>query len=280
MKKTFRILSLAMVATSILFFGCKKEEEEEVDPFCKEQTKAVLVEEFTGINCGWCPVGHRIVNDLMAQHPGKVFGINVHAGAYAAAYTTEFGSALVNQSNLTGYPAGTVNRHVFPGLSMNSGTAMGRNSFENAANQILQQTACANIKASATIDQATRELTVNVSMYYTSAPNRSMNFIHVALLQDSIWGPQSNGQTNNPAQYDAATGKYCHMHMLRHLVTGQWGESFTPTVGEQIDKTFTYTIPAQISNEDVILNHLEVVAFITETRQEVINACNAPITLK
>ncbi|MBR4803636.1 MAG: hypothetical protein IK032_03260, partial [Bacteroidales bacterium] len=47
-------------------------------------TKKVLIEEFTGINCGWCPDGHRIVNELMAAHPGSVFGINIHAGGYAA----------------------------------------------------------------------------------------------------------------------------------------------------------------------------------------------------
>ena len=40
-------------------------------------TKNVLIEEFTGINCGYCPDGHRIVGEVMAAHPNNVFAINI-----------------------------------------------------------------------------------------------------------------------------------------------------------------------------------------------------------
>ena len=46
--------------------------------------KNVVLEEYTGINCGYCPDGHRIANEIAAAHPGRVFVINVHAGSYAA----------------------------------------------------------------------------------------------------------------------------------------------------------------------------------------------------
>ncbi|MEE0927498.1 MAG: hypothetical protein UH641_07840, partial [Bacteroidales bacterium] len=47
----------------------------------------VIIEEYTGINCGYCPEGHKIVREYMEANPGRVFGINIHQGGYAAMYT-------------------------------------------------------------------------------------------------------------------------------------------------------------------------------------------------
>ncbi len=289
MKKTFRLLGVALVATAMLFAGCNKNEEEDDDEEeisldisapTEVQNRNALIEEFTGVNCGYCPDGHRMVNELMAANPGRVYAINIHTGQYAIKYTTSFGSALANQSNIKGYPAGSVNRHVFSSYSQRSGgTAMSRDKFTAAATEIMSQPACANIAAKAMINKSTRELTVGVAVYYTSAPTNTTNLINVAVIEDSIWGQQSGGQTHNPTQYDATTQKYCHTHMLRHLVTEQWGDAITPVVGQQIKKEYKYTLPATISNEPVVPEHLDIIVFLTEDHQEVINVCEAPITL-
>ena len=297
--KTFRILGLALVVTGLLFAGCKKTEDEdeeeeatinmEVSAPETQMNKNVLVEEFTGVNCGNCPDGHRRVNQLMAANPGKVFAINIHTGSYAAGkYTTSFGTSLAGQTHLTGYPAGTVNRHEFEGMQMDTNrthqnrTAMGRGQFSSAANQMMAQQSCANIAAKAMINKSTRELTVNVAVYYTGTPTGSTNMLNVAIVEDSVWGApnEQSGASSNPTQYDASTGRYCHMHMLRHLVTGQWGEEISPVQGQQIKKTYTYTLPETISNVTVVPEHLEVIVFLCEGHNEVINVCSAPITFK
>ena len=57
--------------------------------------KKVVIEEFTGINCGWCPQGHLYANQIMAAHPNQVFSINIHSGGYAAnTYTTADGERI------------------------------------------------------------------------------------------------------------------------------------------------------------------------------------------
>ena len=78
--------------------------------------KNVVLEEFTGINCGYCPDGHRIVKEYEEGNPGRVFGINIHTGSYAAMYQTQWGSAIMNQTGLQGFPAGTVNYLVYEKL--------------------------------------------------------------------------------------------------------------------------------------------------------------------
>ena len=238
--------------------------------------KNVLLEEYTGINCGYCPDGHRIANEIAAAHPGRVFVINVHAGSYAAnTYTTQFGTALANQTGLTGYPSGTINRHVFSG----SNTALSRSTWSTNANTILNTLSPVNIAAQGTLDWTTRELTLTVQLYYTADEANPTNMLNVAIIQDNVLGSQS-GASYNPSQ--VVGNQYRHMHMLRHLITGQWGEEVTTTTqGSFVERTFTYTIPSSLGSPNAILAKLEdlhFIAFVAQGHQEVLTACEAQIT--
>jgi hypothetical protein len=233
--------------------------------------KNVIIEEYTGINCGFCPAGHRIVREYEEENPGRVFGINIHQGPFAAGtYITQWGDALANQTGLEGYPAGTVNRHVFSG----GVTALSRGEFVQRGNQILSQTSFVNVAAQATIDLETRELIVNVEAYYTADAETSSNKLNVVLLQDNIIG-QQQGASANPAQV-TADGQYIHMSMLRDMLTGQWGDDITAPEGSTVipagtlvQRTYTYDVPTSISNELVELLRLRLIVFVTKDQQEI-----------
>lgn len=232
--------------------------------------KNVIIEEYTGINCGFCPDGHKIVREYEEGNPGRVFGINVHAGGYAAMYTTQWGTALMNQTGLQGFPSGTVNRHVFSG----NATILDRGSFVSCGNQILAEASFVNVAAQASIDATTRVMTVNVEAYYTADAATASNKLNVVLLQDSIIGPQS-GASYNPAQV-TADGQYIHMNMLRDMLTGQWGDDINAPEGSNvipagtlIQRTYTYNVPGSISDELVKLGHLKLVVFVARDQQEI-----------
>mgnify|MGYP002528049557 CR=1 FL=1 len=78
--------------------------------------KNVVLEEFTGLHCVYCPDGHVIAQSIYNAYPQRVSLINVHVGSYAQPsfgepdFRTVFGSSLSAQSNLSGYPAGTINK--------------------------------------------------------------------------------------------------------------------------------------------------------------------------
>ena len=78
--------------------------------------KTVLLEEYTGIYCQFCPDGHKVANSIADANPGKVHIINVHTGTYANPqsgdpnFKTPFGAALASAANVSGYPAGSINR--------------------------------------------------------------------------------------------------------------------------------------------------------------------------
>lgn len=244
------------------------------------ENKNVVLEEYTGISCVWCPAGHKIANTLKQNNPDDVVLINVHTGGFATPtgpgtdFRTPFGSALAAQTGLTGYPSGTVNRHVFSG----SNTALGRDEWTAKSNIILGQSSYVNLGMTASVNIQTRVLTVKVKGYFT-ANGAANNKINVALLQNKIEGPQTGGSSNNPTQV-LPNGNYEHNHVLRHLVTGQWGEAVTTTTsGTTYDKTFTYTIPAHLNDVAYELGNLEVAAFITEGNQEIITGVSEDVTL-
>ena len=168
------------------------------------------------------------------------------------------------------YPSGTINRHVFSG----GVTGLSRADFASCGNQIKEMPSFVNVAAQASIDAATRTLTVNVEVYYTGDAETGSNYLNVALLQDSVIGPQSGGSNFNPTQV-TADGQYIHMHMLRDLLTGQWGEELTVEgsavipQGTLFQKTYTYTIPAYMSDAVVKLPQLHLVVFVTKDHQEI-----------
>ena len=241
------------------------------------ETKNVVLEEFTGIHCVYCPDGHAIAQGIQDQHPNDVVLINIHTGSFASPssgepdYRTPWGDAIAAQSGLTGYPAGTVNRHLFPGMSQGSGTAMSRGNWTSASNQTLAQESYLNVGCEATVTAA-GQLTVYVEVYYTGDSPESTNLLNVAILQDNIFGPQTGGGAGN---------NYQHMHMLRHMITGQWGVEITETTeGSLYSNTFTYDIPADYNDVPVVLEDLDIVAFVSETHQEIVSGITGTLVME
>tara|TARA_X000000950_G_scaffold93495_1_gene117730 strand:+ start:5815 stop:7839 length:2025 start_codon:yes stop_codon:yes gene_type:complete len=248
------------------------------------ENKNVVLEEFTGISCTYCPDGHRIANDIYNNNPTDVVLINIHTGGYASPqgpgtdFNTMFGSAIAAQSNLSGYPAGTVNRRVFAGLGQNGGTAMSRGNWQSASSQILNEPSYVNVAAQANLDISTRQLSVTVEAYYTGSSPVNTNKLNVALIQNNVEGPQT-GASYNPTAI-LPNGNYNHQHMLRHMLTGQWGDDITNTsTGSFFTNTYTYTIPNDLNGVAFDLFNLEVAVFLTETQQNVVTGNMAYMNL-
>lgn len=259
------------------------------------ENKNVVLEEFTGIYCGFCPAGHKIATDFKNANPNDVILINVHNGGFAQPngsdpdFRTAFGNALDQQADVQGYPAGTVNRRNFPGFEQTDAqgnpvsgiTAMGRGNWVSRGNVVLGESSPVNIAAEATIDLQTRELKVIVETYFTAAGGTAPYKLNVALLQNNVEGPQSG--SGNPSAV-LPNGNYNHQHMLRHLLTGQWGTDITSTaMGYFQADTLTYTIPAGIAYQSATaiaaeLINMEVAVFVAEGQQTIITGNKATMT--
>jgi len=231
----------------------------------QELNKNAVLEEYTGIHCQYCPQGHAIAASILANHPGRAVVIAVHQGGYAVPsagepdYRTPFGDALAGQTGLTGYPAGTVNRHVFTG----STTALNRGDWTPDSEIILQQPSPVNVGIETTFNATTRQLNVHVELYYTANSATTTNYINVALLQSHVFGPQTGG---------GAGTNYVHMHMLRYLVTGQWGDPVTTTTsGSLVERDYTYVIPDGYNSVPCVVSNCDVAVFVSQSHQEILS---------
>tara|TARA_R100001244_G_scaffold14262_1_gene15940 strand:- start:435 stop:1412 length:978 start_codon:yes stop_codon:yes gene_type:complete len=250
--------------------------------------KNIVLEEFTGIHCTYCPDGHVIAQSIYNAYPQRVSLINVHVGSYAQPsfgepdFRTVFGSSLSAQSNLSGYPAGTINRHLFFNLSQSNGTAMGRSNWQQATIITLNELSPVNIGSLAQYDTTTGELHIDVEIYYTDTQSVFLNYLNIAITQDSVLGPQVGAQSFNSAAIVPGPWQptYSHQHMLRHLVTGQWGAVLDPIIpGTFISMRYKWPVPSEINDIPVVIKDLRVVSFITESSQEILNSTETPVTI-
>lgn len=268
------------------------------------QKRNVVMEEYTGIGCGYCPSGHANVNKYAKLHQGRVVSINIHQGGYAQGYkpnyTTQWGNALANQADITGYPAGVLNRQRVTNTTADNYGALinvGPSSTDwySSANTILSQESPVNVAATATIDAKTRTLNVHVEVYYTKTTQAYTNLLNIALLQNNVEGDQHNygglGSLFN-AEYvlypysdytSSYNTRYLHMHMLRDLITGKWGDTIAKSntdgnipAGTFFSKDYIYQIPEYYtdamynSNTQVpcIFGDIELAVFVTEGLQQ------------
>tara|TARA_B110000902_G_scaffold38433_1_gene40859 strand:- start:222 stop:2060 length:1839 start_codon:yes stop_codon:yes gene_type:complete len=223
------------------------------------ENKNVVLEEFTGIYCGFCPDGHVIGQGIHTANPNDVFLINIHTGGYANPngpndpdFNTIFGSAIGNASGLAGYPAGTVNRATFSTIAPQGSagsTALSRGDWAAASALIMAEPSEINVAAQASYDMGTGILTVNTESYFTAAGSAGGYNLHVAVVMNNVAGPQSGAQNYNPGGIIPGPWNptYNHQHMMVHLMDGATGLEYNiVTAGTFVPNTHTWTVPAQM----------------------------------
>ncbi len=266
MKKV--LFSFVLFSTSS-FFG-------QQTPVSQSPTnKNVVIEEFTGIHCGFCPDGHRVAADIKEANPGRVVVSGIHAGGYATPSGTEpdfrtaDGTALDDFAAVSGYPAGMIQR------KDNGGElAMSRSAWEAKTSEQLSQVSPMNVAMDATIDAATRQLTLHVEIFYTSPfPAGTTHYLNIGMLQNNIEGYQSNYGSYNPDMI-LSNGNYLHQHVFRGFINvgGTWGEAIDASSTGVITKTITMTLPATIGNVDLNIGNLDFFALVHEGHNTATNS--------
>lgn len=234
------------------------------------QPRNVVLEEFTGIYCGFCPYGHEIGQALYDSLPGRVVLINIHTGGYADPnpgtghpdLRSPWGEGIASISGLKGYPAGQVNRQTFigeeyyPQDTVNNSLALGRYGWSSAANDILDdENSPVNIGAK--VERIGLDsLNIDVELYFTEDVRR-FGKLNVALLENGFIGYQ--GGSKGAADYE-------HNHILRDLITGQWGVTVKEYKKGELGKyNFKYKLCDRVRPAG---SHMKLAIFYTEVTKK------------
>lgn len=267
MKKTIR-LPLAAALAAFFSVGILSEgfsQKVSTQP----QKKSVLLEEFTGSGCGNCPDGAAVAASIKEAAGENFHIIAIHAGHYAEPYgpnpdmRTDYGDSLLLECTDIGFPSGAINRYPYQGGS--DPLNMNRGYWTKTVKGVLKEDAPVNLYLESSLDAKTRELKVRLEYCYTREVQETGHRLNVALIQNHISGYQNQ-----------APAGYLHEHVLRDLLTGQWGEELAGMKkGEVYVKEYTRVLPDSIRNVPLDLRHVELVAFITRDRREVQNVTAA-----
>lgn len=260
------LTTLALAIIPEVVFG-NNSSDEEYSVSTDLSSKGVLLEEFTGINCGWCPEGHAIA-DKLVKASSNVYVVAVHAGSFSIPssdepdFRTSEGDELVSQfgAEASGYPCGMVNRHDY----FDTGNPVcSRSYWKEYAKLGISETAPVNLFVSGNYDGDTRELDVHVEGYYTSGSQAENQTLCVLWTQDNIKGPQNGGLVGD---------EYLHQHVLRGYLTDVWGEAlYNPAKGKYFSRDYTLRLPESIKEVEVKPEDVRIVAYVMSNKCDIQN---------
>lgn len=219
--------------------------------------KKVLLEDFTGQDCGNCPTAHAIANDILEAHEEQVAVVAVHAGSLAEPFgefpddwrTPEGEYYLLTQIGTDLLPTGRVNR------SGGASSDLSPSSWPGAVDDELEETPVVDMQIAAEYIEENQDLNVHVSTEWFSAATGNFKLV-IMITEDSIVAPQLN--------YDAdpeVVNDYLHRHMLRGTISGATGLTVAtnPTSDSDIASSYTFDW-----NEEWNAEHIEIVTIITD----------------
>ena len=248
----------------LVFAGCEDESDDfEVSKVPSTFTKKVLIEEFTGAWCGYCPDGAYRVKNLINDNDGRVVAVSLHAGnptgdAMEIAHTNYLETTYQN----TGFPSGMVDR-----VSIDGFTSLNRGYWEYVANDQLLKTAVCGLAIISEVNG--QNATVEVHAGFSTTLNGADYRLTVYLIEDGVTG---EGYGYDQRNYDNTIAEspfynlgdpiigYEHNHTLRAVLSESLGDAIMVSEmvsgGEHIE---TYTVDLSSYNK----NNLSIVAFVT-----------------
>ena len=237
MKKNIFLISII----SIAFYSCDKIDDPTPNNFVGTEgiiwddslfiesnpsVRNVLIEEFTGQLCTFCPDGAREIDRLDSIYTTQLIPISIHAGGFANPsngapndFRTDAGNAYNTTFGVSGFPAGAVSRLNNASITNSSQWEIEFKSIENDVPKV-------SIGLSTLYDDSTRTMKTIVTTEWLSTETGNFN-VQAYLVEDSIVAYQLDNGT--PIQ------NYMHRHMLRKAINGTWGTPIPSSILGDID---------------------------------------------
>jgi hypothetical protein len=225
----------------------------------------VLIEEFTGAWCGWCPRGLWTLETLTKQNPGYVFGAAIHYGdpmEHQILYNT-----LNSLYKVPGFPSGMVNR------VSNGGIVQNDENWGKAARALLSKNSSDRSKPELGVAIETtldgNNLKGKVMVNFREKKARTVYKLVMYVLEDGITGyPQRNylagrSEYSNIPYYSQPDpiNDFVHNHVVRRLLTDSRGDVIPDNL---ISNGATYTFDFETDLARYKAENCSIVAFVID----------------
>jgi len=222
--------------------------------------KKVLIEDFTGTWCGFCPRVSFAIEQVKDRTDDAVV-VAIHRGG-SDPYNFNGAVPLENQIGLSGYPTAMLNRNTTWGYPETS---------NNSINQAVNLTSGINPKIGIALETETISNSSLVKVKVKFGRNFNNLKLVVYALEDKLF----HDQTNYTQYYGGSSTitNFQHDHVLRAVLTNSiLGDNITGSTNfdEEYSKTFNFNIPTNINT-----TNLKFVAFIIDSSNMALNSREA-----
>ena len=234
----------------------------------------VLLEDYTGHQCGNCPIAGTNAKNIEAANNGRVIVVSEHAGAggisqyqrihvpgepeypkYSRNFTNEAGLAYATTiTGIPGNPYGMINRKIFSGATT---PWVSNSQWANRVNTVLQEN---NLRADLQMEvnyfPQTHALFVHVESEAKTNLSGNYNLFLYAVAKDVIDWQKDYTVFPNDVEF------YEHHNVHLGNINGTWGQPVfegTVTANTKVRKDYTYVIPEAFRGLDYA-----VVGFIAD----------------
>lgn len=268
-----RIRVVGLSAIIFLIFACDKIDNPEIKtgdyradlygdvpafPNIETPIQYVLLEDFTGHDCGNCPIAHQIAYGILNNNPDRVAMVAIHAGTLAQPYppnypanwtTPEGGFYLLTQVGADEMPKGRMNRLPDSHIAYSPGV------WVNRTNSALNEIPPVHLQLATNYNAENSHLSVHVNHQWFQSLSGEYRLV-IMVTENKIIAPQLwYGHTPEHVE------EYEHNHMLRATVSGATGRVVASSPTSGLNGTNSYTIDW---NNNWLPENCEIIAFISE----------------
>lgn len=264
----------ATLALALALTACDYIEGPKVDETAFPSSgNKILLEDFTGHQCGNCPRAHEKAVELKAIYGENLIVIANHVGGFAnvnvpRGYIDDFKTPMGNDiatyfdPDAEGLPIGMVNRRFY-----NNKQLIKYANWSAVIAQVLAEDPKLKIDLTLQYDAISRKLDVTTDLEYYSAGDVNHQLV-VVITEDSLDSQQADYSLPSPSHIE----HYQQMHVLRaSMTTGAWGEQIKNApifAGEKFTRDFSTTLDTAM-----VPKNCAVVAYVlNNTTKEVLQA--------
>lgn len=230
--------------------------------------KKVLVEEYTGAWCGWCPDSYTNLNSIVTTNT-NVIAASIHDNDNMV--TTE-GNNIITDFVST-FPSATIDHHYF---SANEKMDVEYTNW----NAYITQRLAMKVPATVTITNVTftnsNQFDATVSTTFVGDVKGDYR-LNLYVKENNVYGPASDYTDNqwnqhsylynigsspyyqlgsylNSTTYLLNANEYKHKYVINHIADGSFGgagiiPTNSTTIGQTYSKTYSYTLPTTTTGE-------------------------------
>lgn len=231
------------------------------DVYKESFQRTLLLEQFTGQACMYCPSGGESLRKASMNYRDRIAWVTHHTGYADDNFTLEECKSYLWFYGAGSYaPAVMINRTAVNSSSQKQPVFSAFNLTEEDIATALSEPAYINIDLTVDYNAATRILNIMVQgRALTEFPDARLN---IYLVQNGIIAYQENGGAN-----------YEHNSAIRALLTDVWGDGFSLDDQQMYQVTYQYYLPTRIGSFDTVADDMYVVAFIADYNPDDFNDC-------